>query len=77
MHGEASAKPHVFRKTHGQYAKRIGVSLENLCGQTNSSPCVGRYGVGWDDPKVPLVYYLTAEPDEYAEQDQKIEKRLE
>ena len=70
-------KPHIFRKTHAQWAKRIGVSLENLCGNTESSPCIGRYGVGWDDPKIPLKYYLTPEPDEYVEQDQKIQKRLE
>jgi len=70
-------RPHIFRKTHGQWGKRIGVSLENLCGNTESSPCIGRYGVGWDDPKVPLKYYLTPEPEEFAEQDQKIQQRLE
>jgi len=70
-------RPHIFRKTHAQWAKRIGVSLENLCGNTESSPCIGRYGVGWDDPKVPLKYYLTPEPEEFAEQDQKIEARLQ
>lgn len=70
-------RPHIFRKTHSQWAKRIGVSLENLCGNTESSPCIGRYGVGWDDPKVPLKYYLTPEPEEYAEQDRKIQQRLQ
>lgn len=70
-------RPHIFRKTHAQYARRIGVSLENLCGNTEGSPCIGRYGVGWDDPKIPLKYYLTPEPDEYIEQDQKIEQKLE
>lgn len=70
-------RPHIFRMTHAQWAKRIGISLENLCGNTESSPCIGRYGVGWDDPKVPLKYYLTPEPEEYAEQDQKIKLRLE
>jgi integrase len=69
-------KPHIFRKTHGQWCKRIGVTLENLCGDTTASPNVGRYGVGWDDPKVPLKYYLTKEPWEYEEQDKIIEKRL-
>lgn len=67
-------KPHIFRKTHAQWGKRIGISLENLCG--NPKDKIGRYGVGWDDPKVPLAYYLTPEPDEYIEQDQKIERRL-
>jgi len=70
-------RPHIFRKTHAQWAKRIGVSLENLCGNTESSPCIGRYGVGWDDPKVPLKYYLTPEPEEFEEQDQKIKKKID
>ena len=70
-------KPHIFRKTHAQWAKRIGVSLENLCGDTSTYPHDGRYGVGWSDPKVPLKYYLTKEAWEYEEQDEKIAKRLE
>lgn len=69
-------KPHIFRKTHAQWCRRIGISLENLCGNTESAPCIGRYGVGWDDPKIPLKYYLTPEPEEYKEQDQKIKTRL-
>jgi len=69
--------PHILRKTHAQYCKRIGVSLENTCGDTKSGEvCEGRYGVGWKDPKVPLGYYLTKEAWEYAEQDQKIEERM-
>ena len=68
-------RTHIFRKTHAQWCKRIGVSLENLCG--NPKDKIGRYGVGWDDPKVPLAYYLTPEPEEYLEQDQKIKQRLE
>lgn len=69
-------RPHIFRKTHGQYCKRIGVSLENICGDTTAEVSEGRYGVGWTDPKVPLRYYLTKEAYEYEEQDQKIAKRL-
>jgi len=69
--------PHIFRKTHAQWCKRIGVTLENLCGDTTESPCIGRYGVGWDDPKVPMKYYLTREAWEYAEQDLKIQHTLQ
>ena len=69
-------RPHIFRKTHGQYCKRIGISLENLCGDPTECPAVGRYGVGWDDPKVPLKYYLTKEGWEYEEQDEKIQQRI-
>jgi len=67
-------RPHILRKTHAQWCKRIGISLENLCG--NPQDGIGRYGVGWDDPKVPLAYYLTPEPEEYLEQDRKIQQRL-
>jgi len=67
-------RPHILRKTHAQWGKRIGISLENLCG--NPEAGIGRYGVGWDDPKVPLAYYLTPEPEEFKEQDEKIQKRL-
>jgi hypothetical protein len=67
---------HVFRMIHGQYAKRLGVTLENLCGDTDETPCIGRYGVGWSDPKIPLRFYLTKEPYEYAEQDEMITRRL-
>lgn len=69
-------RPHILRKTHAQWAKRIGVTLDNLCGDTTSSPNIGRYGVGWDDPKVPMKYYLTKEPWEYEEQDKTITERL-
>jgi len=69
-------RPHILRKTHAQWCRRIGVSLENICGDTSAEVSVGRYGVGWTDPKVLLRYYLTMEEWEYAEQDQRIEKRL-
>jgi len=69
--------PHIFRKTHAQYCKRIGISLENLCGDTKGGDvCDGRYGVGWTNPNVPLKYYLKTEDWEYAEQDEKIQRRL-
>jgi len=70
-------RPHILRKTHAQWCHRIGVSLENLCGDTTGGDvCDGRYGVGWTDATVPLRYYLTKEAYEYAEQDEKIQKRL-
>lgn len=69
-------RPHVLRMTHAQWNKRIGISLENTCGDTSVNPSVGRYGVGWTDLSILLRYYLTKEPYEYAEQDEKIAKRL-
>lgn len=69
-------RPHILRKTHAQWGKRIGVTLDNLCGDTGTYPHIGRYGVGWTDPKVPVQYYLTKEPWEYKEQDKLIVQRL-
>jgi len=70
-------RPHILRKTHAQYCKRIGISLENLCGDTKGGDvCDGRYGVGWTSPDVPMKYYLTKEQWEYEEQDEKIEQRI-
>ena len=68
--------PHILRKTHAQWSKRMGVTLDNLCGDTTSKPNIGRYGVGWTDPKIPLEYYLTKEPWEYEQQDKLITERL-
>jgi integrase len=50
---------HIFRRTHGQYCRRIGIPLEYICGDAP----FGRYGVGWKDPKIPVRYYLTQESD--------------
>ena len=70
-------RPHILRRTHAQWSKRIGITLDNLCGDTGTYLHVGRYGVGWKDPKVVLQYYLTKEAWEYKEQDRKIVERLE
>jgi integrase len=75
--GKKKNSPHILRMTHGQWCKRIGVSLENLCGDCSSTPSIGRYGVGWTDPKIPLKFYLTKEAYEYEEQDQIIVQRLQ
>lgn len=68
--------PHIMRKTHAQWGRRIGITLDNLCGDTTESPAIGRYGVGWDVSDVPRKYYLTKEEWEYEEQDKIIEQRL-
>lgn len=50
---------HIFRRTHGQYARRLGIPLEFICGDAP----FGRFGVGWKDPKIPVKYYLTQESE--------------
>jgi hypothetical protein len=74
--GKRKNTPHILRMTHAQYCKRIGITLENICGDTTTKPNIGYYGVGWTDLKILLKFYLTKEPYEYAEQDEKIAKRL-
>jgi len=73
----AKRRLHVLRMTHAQWNKRIGVSIENTCGEVSGGKSIGRYGVGWTDPKILLQYYLTKEPWEYAKQDKEIAERLE
>ena len=68
--------PHIMRKTHAQWCRRMGITLDNLCGDTDSSPSIGRYGVGWTDVNIPKRYYVTKEAWEYAEQDTIIAEHL-
>jgi integrase len=56
----ATQRPHIFRRIHGQYAKRIGLPLELICGTAPN----GRFGVGWKDPKIPVLYYLSEEAED-------------
>lgn len=52
---------HTFgRRTHAQYAQRLGIPLERICGKAPN----GRFGVGWKDPKIPVNYYLSEEAEE-------------
>lgn len=51
---------HIHRRNHGQYAKRMRIPLELICGTAPN----GRFGVGWKDPKIPVLYYLSEEAEE-------------
>ena len=66
-------KPHIFRKTHAQWCARLRIPLHWICGQFPYA----WYGVGWDDPKILLRYYLTIEPDEMQEINKKMSMRIE
>lgn len=66
-------KPHIFRKTHANWNKKLGVALEYTCG---SFPH-GFFGVGWDNPAILLKYYLVMEEEEVQEQQQKFNEKLQ
>jgi len=58
---EAAMRLHTCgRRTHVQYAQRLGIPLERICGKAPN----GRFGVGWKDPKIPVNYYLSEEAEE-------------
>lgn len=68
-------RPHIFRQTHAQWLCNFGVPIEWICGQFPN----GWYGVGWDDPKVLLRYYidLGLASDKRLEIDNKMSMRME
>lgn len=66
-------RPHIFRQTHAQWCARLKIPLQWICGQFP----YGWYGVGWDDPKILLKYYLTLETDEMYEINKKMLMRME
>jgi hypothetical protein len=52
---------HSFgRRTHVQYAHRLGLPLELIAGNAPN----GRFGVGWKDLKILVRYYLSEEAEE-------------
>jgi hypothetical protein len=65
-------KPHVLRKTHAQWCRKLKYPLEMICGQFPN----GRTGVGWDNPKVLLDFYIDLEEDEFEEADNKARERM-
>ena len=66
-------RPHILRQTHAQWCARLGIPLQWICGQFP----YGWYGVGWDDPKILLKYYLMLETDEMYEINKKMSMRIE
>ena len=50
-------RPHIFRKTHAQWLVKMWVPLDMICGVFPD----GFFGVGWDNPEIPMKYYITPE----------------
>jgi integrase len=65
-------RPHILRKTHAQWCKKLRIPLEQICGDFPN----GRNGVGWDNPKILLDFYVEVEEDEYEETDKKATERM-
>lgn len=53
-------RPHVIRRTHGQWLIKLWVPVEQICGVFPD----GFFGVGWDDPSILLKYYVTLEDEQ-------------
>jgi integrase len=64
--------PHVLRKTHAQWCRKLRIPLEQICGQFPD----GRMGVGWDNPKILLDFYITIEDDEFEESEKRARERI-
>jgi hypothetical protein len=65
-------RPHILRKTHAQWCRKLRIPLEQICGQFPD----GRMGVGWDNPKILLDYYITIEDDEFEESEKRAKERV-
>ena len=65
-------RPHIFRKSHAQWLRKLRVPLEIIGGAFPD----GYYGVGWDDVDIIRKYYVSIEPEEYDEAQQKAETRM-
>ena len=64
--------PHIFRKTHAQWLKRMRVPMEIACGKFPD----GTFGVGWDNCNIYRDFYTMIEPDEYQEATDKMTARM-
>ena len=65
-------RPHIFRKTHAQWLRKLRVPLEIVAGEFPQ----GIYGVGWDNIQVLKDRYSSIEPDEYEDADRKAADRM-
>ena len=65
-------KPHILRKTHGQWLVKLWVPIEQICGIFPD----GYFGVGWDNPKILLKYYVTLEDEQRFKAEQQAVERM-
>lgn len=65
-------RPHVLRRTHAQWLVKLWVSIEQICGIFPD----GYFGVGWDNPKILLKYYVTLEDEQRFKAEQQAIERM-
>lgn len=65
-------KPHIFRKTHGQWLVKLWIPIEQICGLFPD----GYFGVGWDNPKILLKYYVTLEDEQRFKAERQAAERM-
>lgn len=58
-----SFRPHIFRKTHANWNRKLKIRLEHTCGSFPN----GYFGVGWDNPSILLKYYMVQDEEEIQE----------
>jgi len=66
-------RPHVMRMTHAQWLVKMWVPIEQICGIFPD----GWFGVGWDDPKVLLRFYITLETEQLEKAEATMKERME
>ncbi len=65
-------RPHVLRRTHAQWLVKLWVPIEQICGLFPD----GHFGVGWDNPKILLKYYVTLEDEQRFKAEQQAIDRM-
>jgi integrase len=65
-------RPHILRKTHAQWLVKLWVPIEQICGLFPD----GHFGVGWDNPKILLKYYVTLEDEQRFKAEQQANERM-
>lgn len=66
-------RPHVIRRTHAQWLVKLWVPIEQICGLFPD----GHFGVGWDNPKILLKYYVTLEDEQRFKAEQQAAERMQ
>lgn len=66
-------RPHVLRRTHAQWLVKLWVPIEQICGLFPD----GHFGVGWDNPKILLKYYVTLEDEQRFKAEQQAAERMQ
>jgi hypothetical protein len=65
-------RPHIMRKTHAQWCKKLKIPLECVCGIFPD----GWFGVGWDNPEIVLKYYMSIDETDIQDAQQLANDRI-